>query len=106
MRIRRKFKYSFTKKEDAEGGKSSVVFAGFSLVMLLAAVLVSFFMEGKAGSWVGALGIMAVLFSVAGFFIGIRSFHEPKKNYRFSVLGAMANGIFSVGWLALLLSGV
>lgn len=106
MRIRKKFKYSFTKKEDAEGGKSSVIFAGFSLVMFLVAVLISFFMEGKAGSWVGALGIMAILFSIAGFFIGIRSFHEPQKNYRFSVLGAMVNGFFCVGWLALLLSGV
>ena len=106
MKKRKRLKYSFAKREDTEGGKSSVLFAGFSLVIFLAAVIMSFFMGGNAASWIGALGLMAVLFSVTGFFIGIKSFQEKEKNYRLSVLGAMANGIGCIGWLALLLIGV
>ena len=34
------------------------------------------------------------------------SFKEKGKNYRFSVMGAMANGVISVGWLALILIGL
>jgi uncharacterized membrane protein YsdA (DUF1294 family) len=49
---------------------------------------------------------MAVLFSVSGFVIGMKSFKEKGKNYRFSVMGAMANGVISVGWLALILIGL
>lgn len=105
MSRRKRFKYSFAKKEDAEGGKSSVIFAVLALVTTVAAVIISFAMDGKAGSWIGSLGLMSVLFSVAGFAIGIRSFQEQEKNYRFSVLGSMVNGVCCIGWLALLLIG-
>ena len=49
---------------------------------------------------------MAALFAAVGFWIGIRSFKERDRNYRFSALGSMANGVFFVGWLALFLIGV
>lgn len=104
--MRKKYRYSFTKKGETEGGFASVIFAGISLVLFLTSAIISFAWEGNAGSWIGVLGFMAVLFSVCGFFIGIKSFQEKDKNYRFSVLGAMANGVFFVGWLALFLIGV
>ena len=44
--------------------------------------------------------------AVSGFLIGMKSFKEKGKNYRFSVMGAMANGVISVGWLALILIGL
>ena len=33
--MRRKFKYTFTRKEETEGGFSSLVFAGCSLILFL-----------------------------------------------------------------------
>lgn len=104
--MRKRFKYSFTKKRETDGGFASVVFAGISLFLFLVASGLSFFWEGNAGSWIGTLGFMAILFSFYGFCIGIRSFQEREKNYRLSVLGSMANGVFCVGWLALFLIGV
>ncbi|MBS6194423.1 MAG: hypothetical protein KH828_02415 [Clostridiales bacterium] len=104
--MKRRFKYSFTRKGETEGGFASVIFAGLSLLLFLIAAGISFFWEGNAGSWIGSFGLMAILFSICGFFIGIKSFQEREKNYRFSVLGSMANGIFCVGWLALFLIGV
>ena len=104
--MRRKFKYTFTRKEETEGGFSSLIFAGCSLLLFLVSACLSFFWERKAESWIGALGLMAVLFSVSGFVIGMKSFKEKGKNYRFSVMGAMANGVISVGWLALILIGL
>ena len=104
--MRKKYKYSFAKREETEGGFASVLFAAVSLGIFLAAVGISFFFHGNAGSWIGALGVMAVLFSVCGFFLGIQSFKEREKNYRFSVIGALGNGIFFVGWLALFLIGI
>ena len=64
--MRRKFKYTFTRKEETEGGFSSLIFAGCSLLLFLVSACLSFFWEGKAESWIGALGLMAVLFSVSG----------------------------------------
>ena len=105
--MRRKFKYTFTRKEETEGGFSSLVFAGCSLILFLVSACLSFFWEGKAESWIGAAwSEWAVLFSVSGFLIGMKSFKEKGKNYRFSVMGAMANGVISVGWLALILIGL
>lgn len=77
--MRRKFKYTFTRKEETEGGFSSLIFAGCSLLLFLVSACLSFFWEGKAESWIGALGLMAVLFSVSGFVIGMKSFKEKGK---------------------------
>lgn len=50
--MRRKFKYTFTRKEETEGGFSSLVFAGCSLILFLVSACLSFFWKGKrkAGS--------------------------------------------------------
>ena len=104
--MKKRYKYSFAKKDDTQGGTASVLYAILSITILIIAVIISFACEGKAGSWIGALGLMAALFSVCGFAMGIRSFREYEKNYRFSVMGAMINGILCVGWLALILLGV
>jgi hypothetical protein len=104
--MRKRFRYAFTKKSETEDGFASVIFAGCSLLVFVVAAVISFAWEGKADSWIGGLGLMGILFSACGFKTGIKSFQERDKNYRFSVLGAMANGIFVVGWLALFLIGV
>ena len=104
--MRRRYKYAFTKKGETEGGFASAIFAGISLFLFLVSAVLSFVWEGKAGSWIGVLGFMAILFAVCGFFIGMKSFQEKEKNYRLSVLGALGNGVLFVGWLALFLIGV
>ena len=45
--MRRKFKYTFTRKEETEGGFSSLVFAGCSLILFLVSACLSFFWEGR-----------------------------------------------------------
>lgn len=104
--MKRRFKYAFTRKKETDGGFSSMIFAGISLCLFLLSAVLSFIWQGNAGTWVGVLGLMAALFAAVGFWIGIRSFKERDRNYRFSALGSMANGVFFVGWLALFLIGV
>ena len=45
--MRRKFKYTFTRKEETEGGFSSLVFAGCSLLLFLVSACLSFFWKEK-----------------------------------------------------------
>lgn len=104
--MKRRFKYSFAKKKETEGGFASMIFAGLTLLLFLITLVYSFIMKGKAPSWVGAFGIMAMLLSGNGFFVGISSFKEKEKSYWYSVVGSMANGIFFIGWLALFLIGI
>lgn len=46
--MRRKFKYTFTRKEETEGRFSSLVFAGCSLLLFLVSACLSFFWEGES----------------------------------------------------------
>ena len=48
--MRRKFKYTFTRKEETEGGFSSLVFAGCSLILFLVSACLSFFWDRSAWS--------------------------------------------------------
>lgn len=104
--MKKRYKYAFTRQEGTEGGYASVLFAVLSLAVFLIAAGISIFYKGNAESWLGALGVMAVLLSAYGFYIGFESFRERDKNYRNSVLGALSNGILLVGWLALFLIGI
>lgn len=104
--MKKRYKYSFTRKRETDGGFASMIFAAISLFLFLLSAVLSFIWQGNAGTWVGVLGLMAALFAAAGFWTGVHSFQERDRNYRFSALGAMANGVFFVGWLALFLIGV
>lgn len=104
--MRKKYKYSFARKKEADGGFVSLIYAGISLFLFLVAALLSFSQSGNAGSWIGAFGVMAILFSACGFAAGLRSFKEKDRNYYFSAIGSLANGMFLIGWLALFLIGI
>ncbi len=104
--MRRKFRYAFASRRETEGGFISMIYAGCCLALFVISALISFVFAGNAARWVGALGVMAFLFSVCGFVSGLRSFREKDKHYYFSAIGSLANGIFLVGWLALFLYGL
>ena len=104
--MRRKYKYAFTRKEETQGGFAAIVFAALSLFLFFISAILSFAFKGHAGNWIGVFGLMAILFSGYGFFIGIRSFQEKDKSYHLSMLGSLASGLIFVGWLALFLLGV
>ena len=104
--MRRKFKYAFARKKETENGKISLIYAGLSFGLFLTATIVSFYFGGNAERWIGAFGVMAVLFSGVGFVTGLKSFQEKDKSYRFSAIGSIVNGIILVGWLALFLNGI
>ena len=102
---RKKYNYNFVRKQ-SEGGKEALYMAGASVFLFLLASVVSFAFHGNGGIFLGAAGLFSFLLSGYGFYVGMKSFKEKGKNYRFSVMGAMANGVISVGWLALILIGL
>ncbi len=104
--MKKRYKYRLPMSEDAQGGMGAVVMAAFSGFFLLAAAVISFVFAGKAGMYVGILGLMGILLAAAGFITGLVSFSEKKKNHRFSTAGSLANGLLTVFWLALFLIGV
>ena len=101
----RRFRYDFTRKKEAKGGVWSLMMAGLSIACFAASVVCAFLM-GEARAYVaGALALAGVLSSVYGLLIGFLSFSEKDAEHTSSIAGSIGNGIISVIWLWLYLSG-
>ena len=100
-----KRKYSFTEKKKSRGGIFSTRLAIVSLILFFVDLGISFSRGGKGGSIVGVIGICALLFSVYGFCVGMKSFGEKDASPAYSIAGSILSGVVMVGWIALLLTG-
>ena len=102
----KRYRYAFTRRKEAVGGKWSCIMAVLSLLLLPAAVIYHFVSGGKRGYVTGGMCLLAALFCVYGFFLGLGSFKEKNTGHMASIVGSIANGIISVVWLGIFLSGV
>ena len=102
----KRYRYAFTKKREAQKGKLSAVLAVVSLVLFVTAVLLAFFLHGQDGYIVGGISLCAMLLSVYGFAMGLKSFSEENRLHRTSMVGSLANGIIMIGWLGIFLLGI
>ena len=102
----KRYRYAFAQQKEAEKGVASVWIAGISVFLFLAAVFISFLMEGNGGGVVGGISVFAMLSSVYGFLQGLKSFSQEHRSHRVSIVGSIANGVIMVGWLGLFLIGV
>jgi len=55
---------------------------------------------------VGSVSLFAALLSVYGFIMGLLSFSEENCKHHTSIIGSIANGFITVGWIFLFLMGV
>ena len=99
-------KFKFAKKEYTQKGKISAALAGISLGLFVVACILSFALSGKAGIYVGGIALMAMLFSVYGFYEGLSGYSDKQGSHIFCTAGAIGNGVLMVVWLALFLIGV
>ena len=102
----RRYRYAFAKKKEAQKGKLSTGLAAASLILFITAVLLAFFMNGEFGYIVGGVNLCAMLLSIYGFAMGLKSFSEENRTHRTSMIGSIANGIIMIGWLGIFLLGI
>lgn len=103
---KKRYRYSFAKRRHSAGGITSTVFAGVSLGLFCIACISSMVFHGKAGMYLGLIGLMAIGVSIYGFVIGLKSFSEKNRDQLFCKAGAVGNGILMIIWLALFLVGI
>ena len=102
----KRYRYAFAKKREAQQGKLSAVLAAVSLVLFVTAVLLAFFLQGQYGYIVGGISLCAMLLSVYGFAMGLKSFSEENRTHKAGMIGSIANGIIMIGWLGIFLMGI
>ena len=99
----KRYRYAFAKKREAQQGKLSAVLAA---VLFVTAVLLAFFLQGQYGYIVGGISLCAMLLSVYGFAMGLKSFSEENRTHKAGMIGSIANGIIMIGWLGIFLMGI
>lgn len=102
----KRYRYAFAKKKEAQKGKLSTGLAVASLLLFAAAVAIAFLAGGTVGYIVGGLSLFAMLLSIYGFAMGLRSFSEEDRNHKTSMIGSIANGVIMVGWIGMFLLGI
>lgn len=91
-------KYKFTDKKRSKGGVISTVLLVLAVTLLVLSIYFSFEKAGNGGLEVGLMAFLALIISVTGFFVGVRSFKEDNVFFGYSWFGTIGNTII---WLFL-----
>ena len=87
-----------------KSGKISSLMALIHLLLLAAAVGISIAKRGNAGIYIGILVFAVLISAAAGFVIGVNSFKESDKFFRYSYIGTIANAAIWIGILGIYLT--
>lgn len=96
-------KHRIPLKKYTKGGRVSSLIALCSILVIMLAIVISIFMKGKAGIYVGLMMIVSLVASMTGFAIGIKSFNEENKFLRYTYIGTIANAVIWLGILGMYL---
>lgn len=84
----------------ARGGRISSTIGLCNLALMFLTITMAVLENGKSGMYIGIIVIVIFILSLMGFAIGIRSFSEENKFYRFSYIGTVMNAIV---WISIIL---
>ncbi len=99
-------KYKFSDKNHSLGGSVSTIMGIVSVILCIVCVVIATKSHGKAGGFIGGIGMLAALLAVGGCIVGLVSFKEEDKYYLTSKIGSMLCGILSVFYLAVFMMGL
>ena len=102
----RKNSYIFTNKEHPQKGIMSSILGVISVVSVVLVLYFAYKNDGVAEMRYGVALLLAALFSVAGFVLGILSKLESDKYYFFPYMGMILNAIVLIGIGFILFAGV
>lgn len=99
-------KYKFTDKKHSKGGLIASGLFLISLVFMIVGIYMSFTKHGDANMSVGLLGMAALITSVIGFAIGLKSFKEDEVFLLFPWIGTAGCAIILLCMSAVVLIGL
>lgn len=99
-------KVKFSDRHLSVGGVLSIILGSISILLIFIGIVMSFFYKGNAPLVVGAIGLSAFMFDIAGLVIGLYSFKESDKYYQVSIIGSMMCGITFIFMLSIFLMGI
>ncbi len=97
--------YMFSSKKHSLKGIISLLLGMVAVIILIAAIYISYIQKGKTGFYIGIVGLLTIIIAVTGLIIGIRSFFEEDKYYLTSKIGTGINSILLLYWMYIIISG-
>ncbi|MCC8065866.1 MAG: DUF6142 family protein [Clostridiales bacterium] len=98
--------YSFIDKKYSANSITSVVLGWISVALFLLLLLVSYWLKGSAGSWIGACGVTGIVMGLLGLRYGFVSFQDDCKSYFCSKFGTIVSTVAIVGWFFIVCVGL
>ncbi len=95
----------FSNKSHAVNGIISTIVGVISVGIMIVLIIISYMNRGNAGVYVGAIGLSALVMSVVGLILGIKSFSERECYYLFSKIGSIINAIIILIWISIYVIG-
>ena len=99
-------KYGQAKLKHAKKGVISCVIAACVLVVLTLMLIKVYISRGAAATFVGGLGLVSVIASMAGCVFGYKGFREREKNYLTCKIGIGGNIFLVFIYIAIFLRGL
>lgn len=98
-------KVSYIRKPIAKYSYVAAGLAAVSLILAVAAVGLSYYMQGNAPLNAGAMGLCSMIMAISSIVYGIFSFFEKEKNYLLAKISLMVSGVLVLVWLIMIALG-
>lgn len=87
-----------------EGGRIATLMGAVHIFLIILTISASISQRGHAGVYAGVMMLLVMISAAVGFVIGINSFKETDKFFRYSYIGTIMNASIWIGILGLYLT--
>lgn len=99
-------KYGQAALKHSRMGVHSLIYGAASLALLIACITIAFVMRGETYSFIGGLGILAMIGTGLGIRAGIKGLREREKRYFNCKMGIVINSLILFGLILIFLGGL
>ena len=96
----------FSDKKHSVRGIISLLISIISILLLGILFYFSSLAKGEGGSLLGAIGLILLIFSSAGFILAIKAYKEKDIYYQAPILGSILNGVIFIVLFILYIMGL
>lgn len=104
-RMKNKHKFSVSNRKEKKEGILSVRLSVISAAAFVFCMIASALQQGKGGSYLGAVGFAAAMFSLYGCVLSMRQLFVRRKGNKTLYTGAILGGVLFILWMAVFLWG-
>lgn len=105
-RTRGNRKYGQAKLKHSKRGVISSGIATMVGLILFTMIVTAYTSGGKAGAYIGGLGMVSAVLAGVGIYVGFRGFREREKDYLTCKIGIGCNIFFLVGFIGIFCRGL